>query len=373
MYFLAGPLIPGVQESALITPFDETLRGSIYWIGMSKFFSIFSILFGLSFYIQQQSARRQHSPFAGRFTWKMALLAGFGFIHWGFFPGDILTMYAIIGVLLIPLSKLSNRSLLALAILLQLGLGRVIYFAITGGELLFAFNWFEVYSSFINAVLKGNILDVMSTSYPRYVQFWNEQLGLWGRFYSSLSYFILGLLLGRCGWLEDLPRHIAKFKVTLMIGLPSALVFLLLHIKYIGGAWSLWSDSLTTWSAVMRFEIYDLFALSLTLTYASAFVLFAHKFSASKLVRYLGSYGRTGLTTYLFQSLLGTFIYFNWGLGLIDVVSISQTLIVFVVLLVIQISFSHLWLKRYQYGPLEWLWRSLTFFKWVAIKADKRA
>ena len=158
------------------------------------------------------SARKKELNFTNRFLWKMVLLAGFGIIHWGFFPGDILTMYAIIGALLIPLSKLSDRTLVIFAILLQLGLGRVLSFAMNGNELIFSFNWYEEYSRFVKATMSGNLFDVFSASYPRYAQFWNEQLGLWGRFYSSLSYFILGVLLGRSGWLHNLSEHLSKFK-----------------------------------------------------------------------------------------------------------------------------------------------------------------
>ena len=368
MYFLAGPIIPGLQETAITSLLDEMLGKSIYWIGLSKFFSIFSILFGLSFYIQMASARKKELNFTNRFLWKMVLLAGFGIIHWGFFPGDILTMYAIIGALLIPLSKLSDRTLVIFAILLQLGLGRVLSFAMNGNELIFSFNWYEEYSRFVKATMSGNLFDVFSASYPRYAQFWNEQLGLWGRFYSSLSYFILGVLLGRSGWLHNLSEHLSKFKWIFFYSLPCAIVFFLLHLYYVGGAWGLWQHDNNNWLAVVRFEINELFALFLSLTYASAFILLANKFSTSSLLNYLSSYGRTGLTTYLFQSLIGTFIFFNWGLGLINNMTVSETLFVFAILLFLQIVFSHLWLKKYHYGPLEWLWRSFTYLKWAPNK-----
>lgn len=365
MFFLAGPLIPGIVETANITSLDEMLGELIYWIGLSKFFSIFSILFGLSFYIQMQSAKRRNTPFAGRFVWKMILLLVFGLFHWGFFPGDILTMYAVIGLLLIPLSTLSNRALLTLAILLQLGLGRALYFAVNGNELIFAFNWYEMYSNFVNAALNGSFLDVFNAGFARYPQFWNEQLGLWGRFYSSLSYFILGMLIGRLGWLANIFEHKSKFKKILYISAPLALLFWWLHLEYVGGAWGLWDHDNNTWLAVLRFEINELFSLFLSLTYATAFILLANKFNQTKLLTYLGAYGRTGLTSYITQSILGTFIFFNWGLGMIDKVTVTGTLIVFILITALQLSFSYLWLKHFKYGPFEWLWRSLTYFQWV--------
>ncbi len=68
------------------------------------------------------------------------------------------------------------------------------------------------------------------------------------------------------------------------------------------------------------------------------------------------------------QSAISTFIFFNWGLGLIQKLSVSQCLLVFLFVAVVQISFSHVWLQRYKYGPLEWVWRSFTFRELVPIR-----
>lgn len=365
MFFLAGPFTPELNAMAVESELDSFLRAAIYWIALSKFYSIFAILFGFSFYIQLRNAKKRELDYNGLFLWRMAILAAFGLIHWSYYPGDILMLYALVGVLLLPLSYLSNRALLIIAAALFVGLGRTVYFALNASAPIIPYDWSLLYGNFVNAALNGSFLDVAQTSYARMVIFWDEHINLWGRLYNTLSYFLLGFLVGRLGWLEDLDLHIRKFKIALIVSLGGTLLFGFLHIKFIGGAWDLWSHSLDTWHSIYRFGIFDFFSLSLSVFYASGFILSAYFARNRGIFRYLSSYGRTALTSFVTQSALSTFIFFNWGLGLIHKLNVSECLYVFVIVATIQITFSHLWLERYKYGPLEWVWRSLTYRKWV--------
>lgn len=365
MLFMAGPPPKAILETLVTSPFDEYVGSSIYWIALSKFYSIFSVLFGLSFFIQMRSGQKKSASFRSRFAWRMLLLAGFGLVHWAFFPGDILTMYAIIGLILIPMSYLGNRILFPIAILLVFGFGRAIYFSIYGNEALYVFDGELIYRNWTNSTLDGSLFDVIKASFARYGTFWNDQFTLWGRFYNTLGYFIIGLLLGRSGWLENLDLHLRKFKIIFIASIFGIGVFLTLHIIYLGGSWGLWYHEHNTWFALVRYGIYDLYSISLSLFYASGFILLCSKFQSSKAFGYLSAYGRTGLTSYITQSLIGTFIFFNWGLGLMHHISGSQTLLVFIGIMALQLFLSHVWLQHFKFGPLEWLWRSLTYFEWV--------
>lgn len=76
-------------------------------------------------------------------------------------------------------------------------------------------------------------------------------------------------------------------------------------------------------------------------------------------------YGRTALTNYVFQSLIGTAILFGWGLGMIGEWRNVYLFALAIGIIGLQIVVSKMWLQRFRYGPLEWLWRSATYFKWV--------
>ena len=79
----------------------------------------------------------------------------------------------------------------------------------------------------------------------------------------------------------------------------------------------------------------------------------------------LAPYGRTALTNYVFQSVLGTFIFYGWGLGLLTELRNIYTFLLAIVVLTIQIIISKWWMRKFYYGPFEWLWRSLTWWKWM--------
>lgn len=365
MFFLAGPFTQEVDAMAVQSSVDRFLRQAIYWIALSKFYSIFSLLFGLSFYIQLRSALQKSDDFRLRFLWRMVILAGFGLVHWAYYPGDILVMYAVVGVLLLPLSALGNKALLTIAVLLFAGAGRSAYFAINANDAIITYDWNALYGHFVSVVLDGSFLDVAQASYARMVMFWDEQINLWGRFYNTLSYFILGFLLGRLGWLENLDSHLPKFRTALVVSACGAVFFAGLHLRYVGGAWDLWSHPQDTWFTMIQYAIFDFYSLSLSVFYASGFIVTASLFQNGRIFRYLSSYGRMALTSFMTQSAFGTFIFFDWGLGLIHTLSVSACLIVFVIVAVVQITFSHVWLKHYRYGPLEWVWRSLTYVEWV--------
>jgi hypothetical protein len=111
--FLAGPT-PS-ETFGRVYAFDPTITRLVDILVNGKFFAIFSFLFGLSFAIQLDNAARKGAAFAGRFAWRLAVLFLIGLVHQAFFTGDILMIYAVVGMLLIPLRNVSNRVLLVIA------------------------------------------------------------------------------------------------------------------------------------------------------------------------------------------------------------------------------------------------------------------
>ena len=84
--------------------------------------------------------------------------------------------------------------------------------------------------------------------------------------------------------------------------------------------------------------------------------------------KYLIPVGRMALSNYLFQTIIMIIIFYNFGFNLIGKIGLLHTSGIAILVLVSQIIFSHIWLKYFKFGPLEWIWRSLTYRKWINIR-----
>ena len=120
MSFLAGPEpVPNFNQFSSL---DTVVNDLAELLTFGKFFAIFSFLFGLSFAIQLDNAARKGAAFAGRFAWRLTILFAIGFVHSLFFSGDVLMIYAVLGLLLIPCRKLTSKTLVILGLVLVLNI-----------------------------------------------------------------------------------------------------------------------------------------------------------------------------------------------------------------------------------------------------------
>jgi len=123
-------------------------------------------------------------------------------------------------------------------------------------------------------------------------------------------------------------------------------------------------DQLDTWVLMFAFTSLDLFNCALATVLLCSFVLLYRRKSWGRVLGKLAPYGRTALTNYVFQTLVGTFLFYNYGLGLLGAVSNAQALGIGILVIAFQIWLSAVWLRYFRYGPLEWLWRSGTRLSW---------
>ena len=103
-----------------LTTLDRVVWDSMFFLCGGKMYAIFSLLFGLSFFIQHDNQAQKGKDFRTRFAWRMVLLMGFGLFDLLFFNGDILTVYAVGGLLVLPLIRMSNKVLAWIALFLAL-------------------------------------------------------------------------------------------------------------------------------------------------------------------------------------------------------------------------------------------------------------
>ena len=369
--FVAGPLPEHLQHINGGGPLNFAVHG-LLWASFGKFFALFSLLFGVSYAL----AGRGHRPSRrGRrkFFVRSCLLLLIGVAHQAFYRGDILIVYALLSPLLLFTDRLSGRWLLAFSAVLLLGLPRMLAVMLSDGGALFGIE-----------VMDANAVN--NTAYLGYIRqgaWWemakvNLSYGLWhkaeiylgmlGRAYYVVAYFLLGVWLVRVDFFRkvlygglDVRKYVRGGGRLLCLALAIMLVLFAL------GGWPVdWQSTL----AALALNAYDW-----TNAIVAGLLLlgFCYAFNRYDWLRRLASLGRMGLSNYLLQTLVGTALFYGWGAGLFVAFTSSQLLLVAILVIGLQIIFSHYWLRRYQHGPVEHMWRVATDWcldKWPEPKAS---
>lgn len=346
---------------------DNIVDGLVFFFLRGKFIALFSFLFGLSFFIQMDNGAKKGKPFDGRFLWRLIILLLIGYAHSLFYRGDILTIYAFLGLFLIPFYRLESRWILALASIFFLGFARyAVYFfigtdSIWGGpvEMSNTAPWVLEYY----AILKnGSLWEVFQTNAINgHLDKADFQFSIFGRGYFTFAFFLIGLYAGRISFFTHFKERSSFIK---NIGIGSCLL-LVVSFGITAAAFSQVGPEggLDSWYAMVGLSALDLANVALTFIWIVAFVVLYKKVKPEKWLSKLAPYGRMALTNYVLQSILGTFLLYGWGLGLIGELRQLYTFLLALVFISLQVWLSKLWLHYFKYGPLEWAWRSLTFFK----------
>lgn len=359
-------------EAVSVGPLDQVVDGLLNFFFRGKFIALFSFLFGLSFFIQMKNGVKKGVAFGGRFLWRLVLLFIIGYVHSLFYRGDILTIYAILGIFLIPFYKVDTKWVLAFSAVLFLGLGRYLVFFLTQGEHLFlnidpmdpnAPNVLAYY----NTLKTGSIWEVFQTNaWEGHLDKMNFQYGIFGRGYFTFAFFLIGLYIGRIGFFK---RFKTDKKLTKRV-LVGSVVLLLIGFGVTALAFiSMGPEAkLDNWIAMIGLSGMDIANLAMTLIYISLFVILYRKTRMERWLLKFAPYGRMALTNYFFQSLFGGLLLYGWGFGYLGELTSTYTFLLALLFIAFQVWASKLWLRRFHYGPLEWAWRSMTFFKIFPLK-----
>ncbi|SMP63511.1 DUF418 domain-containing protein [Anoxynatronum buryatiense] len=348
---MAGPaFLPGYLPPAL--PWhDQIATFLVNFLAMGKFYVIFSFLFGLGFSIQMSRAEVKGQSLKSFYPRRLWILFGLGLLHnTFFFLGDILRHYALLGFVLMAFRKRSDRTLMIwAAVFMVIGF---ITMGITGGplavggeipeELAFIVPMArDVYtgSSFLQVVIFQAVGGVFSF----FITF-ASQGGV------VMALFLLGLLAGRKQFFQQLAEKKPVLKNVAVWGFIFGLSF--------NGAFILFAE--LPWVSTFFWVVG---APLLGSVYMAWLCLLYLKPRGAKWLAPVGRVGRMALTNYLMHSLIGSLIFNGYGLGFYEKVGPAGLLGITFLIYLLQIPFSTWWLNRYQFGPMEWLWRSLTYKK----------
>ena len=369
--YIAGPHPDGFMEGVNGIP-DQISQGIIGIFFTGKFFALFSILFGLSFSIQMESARNKGQKFGGRFIWRAALLFVIGYVHQLFYRGDILTIYAVLAPFIIPFYRVSSKWLLITAGFIFFGIPRFIAFAIFGAESVTGVhsmmdNNHELVKNYIETISTGSLSEVfyLNATYGMLTKI-DFQVSFFGRFYYTFAYFLVGLWLGRTGLFKDLSAFSKRIKDTMLWSIGALIISFGLVVATFATAPQ--PIDFSTWQFALGMNFMDWVSVSMSSIILCGFLMLYQKDSWQSRLAFFAPYGRMALTNYVMQSIIGTFIYFGWGLGYIGQFGALISFLMGIGVIIIQTLFSKYWLKSFKYGPLEWLWRCGTYLKWQPFK-----
>ena len=368
--FIGGPIPEGESEIMLTGVADYVVMAILQLFFTGKFFALFSLLFGLSFYIQMDRAAVKGKPYRARFLWRLFILMIIGLIHSLFYRGDILTIYVLVGVFLPLFHNVSDKWLLIISGLLFLGLGRFTVFGLNGSAGFFGLMDFTPDSEFSKeyfAVLsEGSIWDVFKDNITNGLLMKIEfQFGVFNRCYLTFGLFLVGMWIGRIHLFEKMSSMQRRLKEYMWYSLGFCILFLILvavQFSMIGQ-----EVDFDQWNTMIAMHTLDLANLGMTGFIFLLFIVLYNGKLESKL-NVLAPYGRTALTNYVLQSVIGTFLFYGWGLGMIAQIRNVYTFLIGFLMIIIQVIISKWWIKRFYYGPFEWIWRCLTWGKVMPLR-----
>ena len=342
---------------------DQVVQGIIGILIQGKFFTIFSFLFGLSFFIQLDKSKESGS-FLLRFAWRLVVLFAIGFVHSLHYRGDILTIYAVLGFGLLVTYKLPDRALLLVALFLVFDFPafftRVAQTFIDSGSQQQA-NQKEL-QLYFDTLKHGDYLSIVKANVFEILPKFQFQV-VFGRLYITFGLFLLGLYAGRKNFFGTWENQIPWIKKICKISGWTILGCILLTVLFFGGT----QLAKIAVPQSLQFAVggltFDIFNCCIATLYVMGILLLFRKEKWKARLLNLYAAGRMGLTTYLMQTLFGFFLYFSLGLGLLNEIGTGIALAIGLIVYTFQIFFSKWWLNRFQYGPIEWLWRSLTYLK----------
>jgi uncharacterized protein len=343
----------------------EQLRDLLF---SGKFNSMFSLLFGIGFTIQFQRMQAQDPAQASTlYLRRLLVLVAFGLIHaCVFWTGDVLHVYALLGiVLLFGLRHVGDRGIVWLiaGCLVYPAIASLIRVAVVTPE--FTAERVRIAQAFEasnNAAYgQGSFADVVVENLRVMHHFYFDLWNLWGTFgwYVMLALtMLIGLLAGRRRWVQRVPELLPQIRRltwwVLAIGLVCGAAFTIIFelnrtpgpslIKTLGGI------------------CYGLSRLALMIFYVLVIVRIANTERGRRWLAPLGAAGRMPLTNYLMQTAICITLFHGWGFGLwLKVGPAAGLALSFAIFFLVQVPWSLWWLKRHERGPLEAFWSRLTY------------
>ena len=341
---------------------DRMLYGFLKYFVDTKFYTIFSLLFGIGFSLQI-TKNRDNPAFPPLYARRLAWLIVIGLTHALIWSGDILILYALMGFVMLGIRKISQTMQLKLALILfatPLILDIIYMYTFASGIPEISQIALKMYPDMLpEEVVTGfqsmDFITVFKMNFHNLMWRWYDFIPS-GRPFKVLGLFLLGSYLYSSGYFTEKVRQTKTLIVWLVLGF--GLTYLAMTLK---GGVSSYSKS---WADILYKLIHEVGQISLALSYISLIAIILNRFPKLFIWKAFKAYGRMSLTSYIGQSILGILVFYPIiGLGYYGSLSLESIYYFGLVILVCQIAFSMIWFKWFIFGPIEWAWRCLTYKK----------
>jgi uncharacterized protein len=313
----------------------------------TKSYTLFAFLFGLGFSIQLTRAEARGVSLVPVYCRRLLALLLIGLAHALLLRnGDILVPYAVMGFLLLLFRNTSNMTLAIGA------LGGLLYPYLARG----VWEWTGLPFP-LRPETEG--LSYLAENFA-WVRYWYATaLASWP---ASLPMFLCGLYVGRRRYFENLAAHRSGLRRILVAGLGLGV------LAYAGRELLLLNSAPSFVQRLTLGLLWSAHAWGLAACYAAALLLLAQRSSWQQRLAPVGAVGRMALTNYLLQAAL--IVPVCIGFGLFDRVTPRLGVLLALAVWSVQLPASVWWLRRFRFGPAEWVWRSLTYGRWQPLRKE---
>ena len=350
------PVYPKQSPEWLAT-LDEVTSNMVFTLFAGKAYAIFALLFGFTFYIQYANRKEQGEDFGYRFLWRLVGLALLATVNAIFFPGgDILLLYAMVGIVLFVARGLKNSIVLALAIIFLLQPVELYHYVATLLRSCYTIPQYgvgDMYDKIAEVSKNGSFAEFLLTN----ITIGQKASLMWaveaGRASQTAGLFLVGMLLGRKQKFTSTHVNYHFWQKTLIASSISyALLYSLneqiateyaTYAKTIGVAVDMWQK------------------LAFTFVLVSSFMLAFKNVRVNRCLSKFVAYGKMSLTNYIVQSIIGMLIFYPFGLYLSPYLGNTASIVIAILIFILQLNICKWWLKSHKQGPFENIWRRWTW------------
>lgn len=348
--FSAPYFLYGGAEGAWTATIDQFSLVFIDIFFQASFYTLFSILFGFGIQIQKDGLDKKGIYPYAFFGRRLGALIVFGSIHaFAIWNGDILLTYGTMGFLLLLFLYTGDKVLAGWGIGL-LGFSTIVFTTLQylARDFIDLGNTSEIEQAFQN--YRSNDFSIILAQNFQDWQLSNGLLGFIIYPFIILPLFLFGMYLARKRWLHDPLSYSTILKKIWGISL---IIFILFKIgPYVFGN--------PLWFALVQDNIGG---TASAVFYLTSITLLWQKDISRKILRVLTPIGRMALSNYLLQSVISFWLFYGVGLGLYGEIRPIQQIAMVFIIFCLQIIGSMIWLRYFRFGPVEWIWRSITYKK----------
>ena len=344
------------QQCGLLNFTDKAIWDGLFFAFGGKAYAIFALLFGFSFFIQDDNQRLKGKDFRLRFCWRLVLLFLLGNLNAAFFTAEVLVLFSIVGFVLVATCRLSDRAVFIIATVCLLQPLHWIYLAIAAFDPSFtlpAIPTAELWNATFAAQNQTSFLEMLRVNLTQgqlasLAWAWDN-----ARLFQTAALFMFGMLIGRRGLFTE-----AKADFWLKVLAWSLAAFFPLY-----GLSDMLPDYIRSQAALSSLQLIvsSLHKCAFMFILVSGIILIYYRSNLRTFMSKISPFGRMSLTNYITQSIIGSALFYHWGLGL--QATTTQSLAIGVVIFIVQLTFCRYWMRSHKHGPLEYLWKRATWLK----------